>query len=269
MRKQSGEYVTDVLKGDLGLLQTKRLMNAIADRCLINKQCSVHLHLGGINFSKENVILMYYMFKQLESQIFSMFPHSRRTNEYCRVLPDINIDITSIIPNMVDNTTRKYMIDEYYDKIIKILSSIEEGCSSSVNKRNNHPKGSKCGYDHSTARYCWVNLIPSVFNIRGNSAYTVEFRIHSATKSYTKVKNWLLICMGLMDYIENYKLEFYKNYKHLDIYDIMKTVYGNKSEFICEYITKRIIKFEVETDPNLGDDIEEVIIDNDLSIKNL
>lgn len=257
-----GEYVTDVLWGDLGLLQLRLLCNELSKRCTINKTCGNHIHLSGVSFNKENIVLMYYLFKKLEPFIFGMLPKSRRNNEYCRPLPNVPIDLENIKKN------HDYFIDSYYNSIINILSS-GSPVSNSVNKKHDHPKGFKCGYDHSAARYCWVNFIPAVFNTRKNGIYTIEFRPHSATTSYYKCKNWLFICIALIDIVENNKLAIYNN-KEITLQDIITLVYPRNHQEINSYIQKRTDKFSSNAteDQEIIDYVDNEI-DENLSIKNL
>lgn len=256
------EYVTDVLWGDKGLQQTRLLCNELSKRCFINKLCGLHVHLGNVNFNKENVVLMYWLYQKLEGPIFNMLPKSRRDNEYCRRLPELRIDLNNIQKN------RTFFIDTYYNQIINILSR-EGGAGMHINKKKDHPKGFKCAYDHSAARYCWVNFIPAVFNTRKNGIYTIEFRNHSATTSYTKCKNWLLICIALVDIIENHKAALY-NDPNITLEQIIELVYPKNHLELNSYIAKRTSKFSESNKEN-----QEVLdytdneIEEDISIKNL
>lgn len=257
-----GEYVTDVLYGDLGLQQLKMLCTELTKRCYINKLCGNHIHLGGVTFNKENIVLMYYLYQKLEPAIFNMLPASRRQNAYCRPLPSMSLDLNLIKANY------DYGIEKYYSDIIRLLASGNQ-ISSSVNKKKDHPKGFKCGYDHSTARYCWVNFIPAVFNTRKSEVYTIEFRPHSATTSYYKCKQWLLICIALVDIIENHKAVIYNN-PDITLADIITLVYPNNHAELNNYIAKRVDKFSVNNkeDQEALDHLENEF-DEDKSIKNL
>lgn len=258
------EYVTDVLYGDLGLLQLRKLTNELSKRCEINHRCGVHVHIGDINFTKENIILMYHLYQRLEHTLFAMLPVSRRGNEYCRSLDKLTFDITKL-----QGAERDFWIEYYYNQIVLLLSQGYD-CSKDVNKKKDHPKGFKCNYDHSSHRYCWVNFIPAIFNTRKNSVYTIEFRSHSATTSYTKIKNWLFICMGLVDIVENHKAELYKNFD-MTLSELIEIVYPKNHMKLNEYIFKRTLKFtptEAGADPEAEDYVDNEI-DNNLSLKNL
>lgn len=255
-----GEYVTGVLKGDQGLQMSRLLCNELTKRCNLNVKCGVHVHLGDVSFNKENIILMYYLFQKLEQEILSIFPPSRRGNEYCRNLTPIKIEPKNML------TEHSYYVQNYYNDIIKLLSQ-KDVCNKNINKKFDHPKGVKCGYDHSAHRYCWVNFIPAVFNTRKNGIYTIEFRPHAASTSYKKIKNWLLICMALVDVIENHKSDIYNN-ENITLNDVLTLAYGKNSLGLINYVEKRRLKFSAEENHDLNETLDNEIEEN-LSIKNL
>ena len=256
-----GEYVTGVLKGDKGLYHLKLLTNELSKRCTINKLCGNHVHIGDASFSKEDIVLMYYLYSSLETEIFSMLPLSRRNNEYCRPLTPIKIDLAVLQQN------REFAIDKAYNEIIKVLAQVSR-YTTNINKKNDHPKGFKCGYDHSAHRYCWVNFIPAVFNTRGNRVQTIEFRNHSATTSYIKCKNWLMICMALVDIVENHKDQIYKN-PGIRLVDIIKIVYPKNHIKLLDYIYKRMAKFSNDDGNAERSDYVDNEIDDRILLKNL
>lgn len=255
-----GEYVTGVLRGDKGLLQLKMLCNELSKRCMVNHRCGVHTHIGDVNFTKETIVLMYYLYSRLENEIFAMLPKSRRKNEYCRKLKPVNIDLDNIIKNY------NMSVDAYYNDVIAILAQTN-GVDRKVNKKKDHPKGHKCNYDHSTARYCWVNFIPAVFDTRkGSGVYTIEFRPHSATTSYIKIKNWLLICMALVDIVVNHKGAIYNN-PNISLNEIIMTVYPKEGKKLLDYIEKRVNKFSSKEGEEI--DYTDNEVDETITIKNL
>ncbi len=260
------EYVTDVLIGDAGLKQLKMLCYELSRRCLINKQCSVHTHIGEVTFTKENIVLMYYVYQNVQKEVFSMMPISRRNNEYCKYLEYLPIDLKKI------KEDRLYWIDYYYNDIIYLLSK-KDFAGPGINKKKDHPKGFKCGYDHNTARYCWVNFIPAVFKTRFNGDQTIEFRAMSGTTSYNKVKHWLLICFALVDIVDNNKQYIYNN-GELTLENILKICYPKDSAPIIDYVNGRKVKF-TELESRIKEKVVEVEdyedneIDNNFKIKSL
>ena len=117
-------------------------------------------------------------------------------------------------------------------------------------RNNQHPMGAKCGYDHSTPRYEWLNLVPFLYNTRGNESYSIEFRPHSGSLNFMKIKNWILICMALIHYAENYSKEIFDGYyiendqkKQLTLERVIYLAYPKKYNKILNYINSRIIEF--------------------------
>jgi hypothetical protein len=266
------EYVTSILEGDLGLKELKKICLELDKRCVVDKTCGNHVHLSDVNFSKFNIILMYWLYENIQNEIFSILPYTRsKGNEYCRKLPNLKLDLDVI--NKLDSYTENL----YYGEIIKFLSSINLTPSKSINKTKNHPKGNKCGYDHSTARYCWVNFIPAVFNTRDDKSYTIEFRPFNGTTCYTDIKNWLLVCMALVDIVENHKqwLFTFNNKDKIQINSILERVYGTKGLELIIWFNDRKNRFdnpELTVEQSLlieQQEYEKIELNTDLSIKNL
>lgn len=232
------EYVTGVLVGDTGLLQLKRLCNELTKRCKIDKKCGMHIHLGNFDLSKQSIVLLYKLLLMVENEMFLMLPPSRRKNQFCRELKRIELKFTEN-----DLTTNEYnlLIEKYYSSILKFISGTE-GLSHSVNRKEEHPLGHKCGYNHGSARYCWINLVPALFNTRGNGVYTIEFRSHSGTTSYEKIKYWLLICMAILWFVENHGREI-ALLDNISIREIINKAYPKYADKINSYIDMRYKKF--------------------------
>lgn len=159
------EYVTGVLIGDTGLLQTKKLCNALTKYCIVNKKCGLHQHTGGVVFTNELVVYLYKLHMIIEKQIFNMMPISRRNNEYCKKLKKFDFSFKESDFN--DPNKYKSKIDQFYAEIYTYVSATGELPSAKANKKTQHPLGAKCQYNHSTARYCWINFVPAMFDTRG------------------------------------------------------------------------------------------------------
>lgn len=217
---------------------------------------------------------MYYTYLALEDEIFAMMPKSRRNNEYCRRLPFIDINISNILKN------RTFSINYYYDQIIAVLSNVE-GPNSTINKKRDHPKGFKCGYDHKSARYCWVNFIPAIFDTRKSvkrvdglhghytdPVQTIEFRPMSASTSYYKIKNWLLICFALVDIVENHKQYLYygNGAAKPKLSEILELCYPNNYKDIIAYYDERVAKFINSDAKKEDEDFKETELDDNFKI---
>lgn len=237
------EYATGILRGDMGMIHLHKIFNELSKRCTINKSCSIHVHLGipidtvdNIKtFDREFIVYLFKLLKDIEEEIMQMMPPSRRSNEYCRLLPDINIDFSKNDMELSNDI----IIRREYEKVANTYTS--KTLSSLCNKKLNHPRGQHCGYDRSTTRYCWANLVPTVFNTRKCESYTVEFRVHYATLNFDMIKKWIMLLMGIMSYAEGYK-SYIRN-KKVTLEDIINGTYKHRRDYLLDYILNSKTKF--------------------------
>jgi len=140
--------------------------------------------------------------------------------------------------------------------IFKWLSGGQEP-TRTFNRKNNHPKGNKCGYDHNSARYHWLNLVPTNFNTRGNGSYTLEFRAFGETVDYYKIYYWLLFCFAFTAVCENHSNWIMDGFitdkeglrQELNVLNLLKAVYTGKiREDVINYYLARKRYFEKHQD---------------------
>lgn len=266
-----GEYITGILTGDTGLLQTKRLCDTLTKYCMVNKKCGYHVHLGKKgNFSNEDIVFMYRLFQMVEEEIFSMMPLSRRNNEYCKKLKKFNLNFTE--ESLNNPNEYNSLIEQYYNIIYGYVAATEDTPSRDANKKTQHPLGAKCSYNHATARYCWLNLVPTIFDTRGNGIQTVELRNHPGTTNYIKVKNYLMVFMALIWFVENHKRTIALN-DTISLRYIIELAYPKQCDKLMNYIKMRIDKFNTKDSEQNSQieqlDYQEVIENNNLSLKEL
>jgi hypothetical protein len=234
------ELVTGVLRGDAGFKQLQSICNAAAKRCDINETCGIHAHIGNLNFDKDFIVYAYKLALLMEEEMFSILPPSRKKNEYCSPLAKKDLKIDSKLSKEEYSIT----IDDHYRNIFKYLCNEEP--SAYANKKKNHPRGSRVGYDKRHPRYCWLNFVPAMFNTKnavddkGNIvSYTLEFRNHSASLNYTKIRNWVLICMAFVHCIEAHK-PLINAGKITTLEEMVSLAYkGKRRNNLIGYITKR------------------------------
>lgn len=261
------EYVTGVLVGDMGFRQLKLLCSQLSKRCQIDKRAGVHCHLGGMKFSKEFIVYMYYLACKIEKELFSTLPHSRRNNEYCRPLKKLNIYLN----NKFDSSQEYHdYIEDMYNSILQYVSHQDRLDPTVVNKRNDHPLGAKCGYNHSTARYSWLNFVPAMFNTRGNGIFTLEIRNHQGSLNYTKIRNWILLFMGMCNVVENHK-SFITSTNSITLKDIIDLSFPKKAKELNEYFDSRKATFltNVESITSEEKEYREEMEDNNTNLKSL
>jgi len=260
-KKVGKEYVTGVLQGDQGFLQLQKICNQLAKRTTVNKTCGIHVHIGNIQFSKEFIVYSYLLGGLIRDEMFSILPKSRNNNIYCH-------DLEPIRHNINDNMTKseyKMGVDQLYNDIFYYLSQNFPG--KKINKTKQHPRGASAGYNRNHPRYAWLNFLPAVFNIRnvrefknleeqlrynnGDTysgkikSYTLEFRNHGASTSFYKIKNWTLICMAFVYFVEYNKREILKG-KKITLEQIIEFAYPKTKTRLLEYVAKRKAEFASE-----------------------
>jgi hypothetical protein len=244
------EFVTGVLTGDSGMMHLQEICNELSKRTSVNKSCGLHIHVGSVDFSDEFLVLSYKLGFKLQNEIYKMLPKSRLKNEYCKLLPDLNLNY----PKNLTSEEYKLETNLLFKKLFSYYCDGQEP-SSMYNRKTSHPRGNNMGYDRSSLRYSWLNLAPCLFNLRnvkddnGNiQSYTIEFRNHSGTLNFFKIKNWILICFAFVNYIENNKFKIINDDK-ITIEDLINSCYKGKfAEKLIEYYYKRCKLFNQESE---------------------
>ncbi len=228
-KAHGAEYVTGVLNGDAGLIHLHDIVNELSKRCQINKLCSVHVHIGSVDFNQEFIVYMYMLGMYLEDEIFSIMPASRSKSEYCNKIKKLDLSIKM-------NNSYDISIINAFERIRKIIGVVDKPEDYKISKEKDHPLGHCCGYKRDTPRYWWLNFVPAMYNIRSNKSYTIEFRNHSATLNYRKIENWILICMGIVNFVENYKKYIVPG---ITLADVLQKTYPKTHKNLISYIEKR------------------------------
>lgn len=263
-----GEYVTGVLKGDSGLVQLHELCRVVQTYCKVNTQCGVHVHVGSLEWGKEDVIYSYILGELLEEELFSLLPVSRRDNSYCRCLTPITLKYLKELSTSKSKGQYDIIINELYNEVYKEVTYIKgnpksfvpkpeanevEGVvdsmilSRNIHKNINHPLGSKCGYDKNAQRYTWLNFVTLLYLTKGETGtHTLEMRNHSATMNFKKIKNWIKICLAFCKFVEIGKTRI--NTGAVTLEEVIMTVYPRTGEDLMKYINERKEVFKSKTE---------------------
>lgn len=205
------EYSTVVLHGEGGLALLHQQINTLKEYTIFDKECSLHVHLGGYKLKPDTIYHLYYVCKQLEEELKSIVPvytftsaqYKDNGKDYCKLL-------------------------SYYESFNEMYKHLV-GRSFMGSFTQPHPNDieRKRKWNIST-RYFWCNFINALC-YRVNK--TIEFRFLRPTYEYKKIILWLYIFNGILDYSEHY----YKPDCHIDLENIMFTVYP--AEIACEIMT--------------------------------
>lgn len=212
------EYTTIPMKGIDGINLLANQIRELKNSCNIDKNCSVHLHLGGFPLQESKILLLYNLCYELQNEIGELFPlyiyntskYKSNCKDYCKKLPR---EIDSI------------------EMLYSFLSDGNANWSGSfVEPHPSDPKRDRKWEVHS--RYYYCNFINMLF---GKNIKTIEFRVHNATTNIDKLVNWLYICIAILNYAENND-EFEKK----TLKQIIEYSYDTKtSNILCDYIKER------------------------------
>lgn len=256
-----GEYVTGILFGDTGVDHLRKIVDRLNESgCGVNSKCSVHVHIGVNDWTKEQVVMAWALGVMLEKEIFNMMPPTRRNNEFCQWLSqkyNLQLDFSTL--NKLNKLDGEISTLESFNEIHSIVvSGLSKMPDRSINKMRNHPEGQKQGYKHNAQRYCWLNFVPLMFDIRNNpDARTLEFRCHSGTLNFTKILNWLKICVGFCDVVENHLREF-KAGEIQTLEDVVRIAFPKGQDSLVAYIRERVKKFGANGVPEEIAEYEEI-----------
>ena len=193
------EYVTGVLQGDKGMKELEMICEAINYECNVDKTCGVHVHIGGANFNRRFSILSIMLGQMMQAQLFRIQPKSRRSNTYCKEIPEKYKDL---------RTVNKKLFPFTYKRMLRLLSEYiannPEGFGKANCKKSSNPNGR-----YSSTRYKWLNLNNCSYRDRGD---TIEFRQHSGSLDYHKIRKWLLFCMSFVNFVENHSRTIIETY---------------------------------------------------------
>lgn len=242
-----GEYVTGILTGDMGFNQINKICSILSKRCEIDKRCGVHVHVG-IKPTNSFIVNLYKLLLDIQNEIWSMMPHTRRNGKYCKNLYKLDF---SRLASAKTEEEYELITNDLFAQIYKFINvepviKTENGVGM-YSKQTSHPLGDKCGYNSDTPRYCWVNFVPALFIRRDYiskgkkpkdyTGYTIEFRPHPGSLNYTKIKNWIKICIAIVSFVENNEDYISKNKVTLD--KIIRSEYPKSSIKLLDFVRSR------------------------------
>ena len=233
------EYVTGVLQGNKGMKHLKKICDSISEHCSVDKTCGVHVHIGGANFNRRFALLSIMLGQLMQHQLFRVQPKSRRVNTYCKRIPEEFEEL---------RTVNKREFPYTYKRMLRLLSKYVEGGSQGFGRANCKKSRNPHGH-YSGTRYYWLNL--NNFSYK-NGPETIEFRQHSGSLDYHKVRKWVLFCMCYVNFIENHSrtiIETYNRFQEdkaicITMREVLRAGLGDKEgDVIADYYDNREQRF--------------------------
>jgi hypothetical protein len=172
------EIVSPVLMGQDGLKQLKKVTDVLSEKCDVNKSCGVHVHHEATDLEDHQFRNIYDMYAKYQNEINMMLPKSRRDNQrYCATLNHQSKYVLEKLRALISHQGF-FMLNHGYRRVTKITKKGE----NKIFKDWLQGAGRKS-----------VNF--NSYAIRG----TIEFRQHSGTVSYKKIKAWVYFTQAIIE----------------------------------------------------------------------
>jgi len=194
------EYSTVILNAKTGINLLSQQVETLKEFTFYNKECSLHIHLGGYPVDEKAIFLLYTVACMLEGDLASYVPkytfctsrYKASGKDYCNLLPrysTFNAMYTAIAQQ------------EYPGNLYEP-----------------HP----CDQDRSHkwdchARYVWCNILNMICYDKGK---TVEFRFLRPTYNFYKIYLWLYIFNGILSFCEM----AYNKVKHMSDIEMIRAI---------------------------------------------
>lgn len=223
------EYTTIPMKGAEGFNLLINQIKALQENTAFDKECSLHLHLGGLPIDYKQIWALYKLLLIIEG------------------------NVTQIFPPFAFQTSRFKSSKKDYCTFLRKCSTFEDlyyyasggnlrftGCLTSP-----HPQDREDRQKWNIhARYHWANLINLMFKGTGK---TTEFRVHAPTFNIQKIINWMFICAAILQYAEKKKdflLRCTPSTTCITLKEIVSEIYSNRiSSQLIKYMEDRAAFF--------------------------
>lgn len=198
------EYSTIILKGSEGISLLHQQLETLSKYTNFNKDCSLHVHLGGFPLEPKTVYNLYYVCKSIENELINILPaytftsgkYKSNGKDYCKRLP---------------------WFDSFNDMYNYLVSRNFYGSFTQP-----HPQDLERRRKWNIQnRYFWCNFINAIC-YKVNK--TIEFRFLRPTYNFKKILLWLYIFNGVLRYSEKY----YMPASEICLEKIINTVYPPK-----------------------------------------
>lgn len=220
------EYATVILDGKTGLQAISKQCDLLNHYCTQSYRNSLHIHIGGIPITKEYVVATYKIVKQLQDEVYEMFPEAMRNTrlfknqDYCSPLKGFRF--------------QKDDVEFNFNKIYKHLAMDDEAVFSKFKDPHPRDPGNNSKWNVKS-RYSICNLVTTIFGSNG----TVEWRIHTSTFNKDKIVNWLYIISAISWYA--YLNKDKDSFNKLTLEEVIESIYPSSiiRDYLKDYIKYR------------------------------
>jgi len=224
----------------------------------VTTKCGLHVHVSAYDYGYADWCKLILLWQVVQNEAFAIMPESRRTNSYCARNPypetlamtegelsgpDAKLAFLAAVRTYTDGAPEPWYFGtaqawrrekRKYDRIVaRGLPYIREDL---VKRSHTKRSPAKEGYNAAGgSRYYALNCTS------GFAHGTVEFRLHSGTTDYEKMRNWASWCANLVDHAKRMS---FAEVSHLAKQDA-QTVFLSfaATEYQKDYFTARRAKF--------------------------
>lgn len=240
------EYSTVVLKGNSGLSLLRQELESLKEYTAFNKECSLHIHLGGFPLDPNAIIRAQTLCRLLEKDISLLVPrltfksseYKANRKDYCSRLRSYR-DFNQMYKDLVGRSF-------FGDLTQPHPNDIERKAKWRI-----------------PTRYYWVNFI-NLICYKVNK--TIEFRLLRPTYNFKKIELWLYIFNAILMYAEDFSNPMDSR---INIQTLLRRVYPEpiaKSVFLGTVRLKALVANQSANGDYTGHDIE---FEDDLFPNNL
>ncbi len=177
------EYATIVLDpSKCGFERLKYCLNLMNKYTRSNKDCSLHIHFGGIPLKLTYLHTVNKICKKVENEIMTLLPElAFFTSEFKSTGKDYCLPLKSYRDN-------HHFYSEHAEQ--PYLGSLEQSHVRDI-------EGSHKWQIHQ--RYRWCNMVNAMFY---NKNKTIEFRCLAPSTNFNKIAGWIFIFSAILKYSE-------------------------------------------------------------------
>lgn len=210
------EYSTVVLDGDKGLDLLEKQVNAMNFYTTFNKECSLHVHMGGFPVEPQKIFALYKVLIRLQPELEAILPPlTFRTSEYKKTGKDYCKIYTSDFRDF--EHLFAYLTNSRY------LGSLTMPHPADVERQRKW---------QIETRYHWVNLINMVCY---QGCKTVEFRFLRPSFNFRFIYMWLWIFNAILKFAENTPIDTIIR-KSVDLRTVLSVYPENIREMVLQEI---------------------------------
>lgn len=178
------EYSTVVLSGNAGIALLEQQLESLRKHTNFNKECSLHIHMGGFPLDSTKLYNLYYLCKMNESELASLVPSYTFNTERYKANKKSYCNRLAAYRNF----------DQMYEHIVgrKFFNDFTQPHPSDIRREAKW---------HIQTRYYWLNFVNILcYNVNK----TIEFRFLRPTYNFQKIILWIYIFNALLMYAEKF-----------------------------------------------------------------